>query len=128
MLERHRLLSIEPEVQPQNLRLALLQVRERFLDGFRERFLERLLVRRWIEVVREIVEELVVFAGGHRCIEGEMSLRDRHRLRDFFLRDVHAVGDLFVRRLATELLEERVCALANAMQRAGAVERHTNDP
>ena len=32
LLERHRLLAVEPEVQAQNLRLALLQVRQRLLD------------------------------------------------------------------------------------------------
>ena len=42
-------------------------------------------------------------------------------------RDVHAVGDLGVRRLAPELLQQRVGPLADAVQRAGAVERHAHD-
>src|SRR5262249_9035128 len=40
---------------------------------------------------------------------------------------VHAVGDLGVRGLAPELLQERVRSLADTMQRARAIERNAND-
>src|SRR5206468_1154936 len=61
-LEGHRLAAVQPEVQAQDLRLALLEMGERFLDRLGERLLERLLVGCRIERVGEVVEELVVFA------------------------------------------------------------------
>src|SRR6185503_3115128 len=44
-----------------------------------------------------------------------------------FFRDVHAGRDLFVRGVASQLLEQRGGALADAVQRARAVERHAHD-
>ena len=44
ILQSHRIFAVEAEVQPQNLRLALLQSGKRLLDRLRQRFLERLLV------------------------------------------------------------------------------------
>src|SRR6185369_9122368 len=44
-----------------------------------------------------------------------------------FLRDVHPLGDLGVRRFAAELLEEHARPLADAVQRAGAIERNAHD-
>src|SRR5437764_517227 len=121
ILERHRIFTIQSEIQPQDLRLSLFQSRERFFDRLRERFLERLLVRRAVRRVRQIIEEPVVFTRGHRRIEREMHLRDEHRLRDFFFGYVQTFGDLEVSRLAPELLQQRARALSNSMQRAGAV-------
>ncbi len=46
---------------------------------------------------------------------------------DLFHRDVHALGDLGRRRLAAQLLQQRRRALADAVQRAGPVERHPHD-
>ena len=115
LLERHRLLAVQAEVEPQDLRLALLQVRERLLDALGERLLERLLVRRRVQVVGQVVEELVVLAGRQRCVEGEVGLRDRHRLRDLFLGDVHPLGDLGVRRLPPELRFDPSGALTVSM-------------
>src|SRR5205823_3729907 len=56
LLERHRLLTLEPEVQPQDLRLALLEGRQHFLDRLREGVLEDLVVGTRIRGVREVVE------------------------------------------------------------------------
>src|SRR5690349_3562455 len=128
LLECHWLLAVEPEVQPQDLRLALLEARQCLLDRLGQCLLERLLVRRRVDVVGEIVEQLVVFARRERSVEGEMGLRDRHRLRDLFLGDIHAVSDLGMRCLASELLEQGVGALADAVERAGTVERNAYDP
>ena len=46
---------------------------------------------------------------------------------DLLHRDVHPLGDLGRRRLAAQLLEQRGGALADPVQRAGAVERHADD-
>src|SRR5574338_1670900 len=61
LLEGHRLFAIKPEVEAQDLRLALLEARQRFLDRLGQRLLERLLVRRRVDVVGEVIEQLVVF-------------------------------------------------------------------
>src|ERR1043166_8178713 len=127
LLERHRLAAVQAEVEAKNLGLALLEGRKRLLDRLPERLLERLVGGRRVHRVRQVIEELVVLAGRERRIEGEVRLRDRHRLRDLFLGDVHAVRDLFVRRIAAELLEQRIGALADAMERAGAIQRDPND-
>ena len=127
LLERHRLRPINPEVQPQDLRLALLEAAEGILDRFGERLLEGLLVGRGVVRIGQIVQQAVVLARGQRRIERQVHLRDRHRLGDFFLGDVHPFGDLGVRCLAPQLLQQRVRALADAMQRAGPVERHAHD-
>src|SRR5829696_6842395 len=82
LLERHRLLAVEPEVEAEDLRLALLQPRQRLLDRLGERLLEGLLVGRRVDVVGEVVEELVVLARGERRVEREVGLRDGHGLRD----------------------------------------------
>src|SRR4051812_21557424 len=127
LLQRHGLLIVETEVQAQNLRLALLEVRQRLLDRLRERLLERLLVRRRIHQIRQIVEELVVLARRERRVEREVRLRDGHRLRDFLFRDLHPFGDLGVRRLAAQLLKQRARALADAVERSRAVQGHPYD-
>ena len=57
-----------------------------------------------------------------------MHLRDEHRLRDLFLCDVQAFGYLEVSRLASQLLEKRASALADAVQRARTVEGHSHYP
>src|SRR5688500_20242098 len=51
LLERHGLLAVEAEVEAEDLRLALLESRERLLDRLGERLLERLLVGRRVAVV-----------------------------------------------------------------------------
>src|SRR6187200_2655010 len=56
-----------------------------------------------------------------------MHLRNQHRLRDFFLGDVEAFGDLKVRRLAAELLEKRAGSLADSVKGAGAIQRNADD-
>src|SRR2546421_6685870 len=126
-LERHGLLPLETEIQPEDLGLALLEGRQHFLDRLGERVLEDLIVRPGALRVGEVVEQLVVLAGGEGSIEGEVRLRDGQRFGDFILGDIHAFSDLFHGRLAAELLQERGRALADAMQRPGAVERHAHD-
>src|SRR6266508_923609 len=74
LLERHRLLPFEPEVQPQDASLALLQRREYRLDRFGERMLEDLVVRTGIRRVGEIIQQLVVFARRERRVERQMRL------------------------------------------------------
>src|ERR1051325_693263 len=76
LFERHRLVTVETEIEPQNLRLTFLEVGERFFDRLGERLLEGLLVGRRVERVREVVEQLVVLARRERRIEREMGLRD----------------------------------------------------
>src|SRR6266496_319854 len=44
LLERHRVLSFQPEVQTQDLGLAILERAEHLLDGFGEGVLEDLVV------------------------------------------------------------------------------------
>src|SRR5450759_347883 len=127
VLERHRIGAIKSEVEAQNLGLSLFQGGQRFLDRLRQRLLERDLVRSRIHVVGEIIEQAIVLARRHRRIERQMHLRDHHRLGDFVLADVHAFRDLEVGRLTTELLEEAARSLPDAVQRPGAIERHTHD-
>src|SRR2546428_237393 len=95
LLERHRLLALQSEIQSQDLRLALLEGRQDFLDRLRQGVLEDLVVGTRVRGVREIVEQLVVLARGERGIEREVGLRDGQRLRHLFLGDVHPFGDLF---------------------------------
>src|SRR5580698_10456048 len=57
LLERHRLRGVETEIEAQNLRLALLEPRERLVNRFRQRLVEGLFVGRLVGGIREIVEE-----------------------------------------------------------------------
>src|SRR6266480_3448530 len=114
LFERHRLLTFETEIQPENPRFPLLQRREHRLDRFGQRVLEDLDVGTRIRRVGQVVEQFVVFARRERRVEREVRLRDRQRLRDFFLRDVHPLSDLLDRRLAPQLLEQRGRAFADA--------------
>src|SRR5690349_10067166 len=74
LLEGHWLAAIEAEVETENLGVPFLEVRQRLFDRLGERLLEGLLVRRGVERVRQVVEQLVVFTGGHRRIERQMRL------------------------------------------------------
>src|SRR5207245_9687403 len=44
LFEGHRLLAFEAEIEPQDLRLAVLERRQHFLDGFSKGVLEDLVV------------------------------------------------------------------------------------
>src|SRR5215213_88397 len=63
LLERHRLGTIQTEIEAQNLGLALLQRRQHFLDRLGQRMLEGLGIGARILGIRKIVEQLVVLAG-----------------------------------------------------------------
>ena len=127
VLERHGVGAIEAEVQAQNFGLPFLQRRQRFLDRLRQRLLERDLVRRRIHVVGEIIEQPIILARCHRCVERQVDLRDHHRLGDFVLADVHSFGDLEVGWLPPKLLEQTARPLSDSVQSASAIERHTHD-
>ena len=61
LLECHRLLIVQPEVQPQDLRFAFLERTQRFLDGILERVGVRLVLGTGRVLVREIIEQTIVF-------------------------------------------------------------------
>src|SRR5215213_10600242 len=79
-LQRHRLGSVQPEVETQDLGLALLQGREDLLDRLGQRVLEGLGVGTGILGIGQVVEELVVFTGSERSVEREMILGDGESL------------------------------------------------
>jgi len=81
LLERHRVLAVESEVQAEDTRFAFLQGRQHFPDGIGEGSFERLLVRPGILGVGQLVEQFVVFAGREWRIQRKMGLGDREGLR-----------------------------------------------
>src|SRR2546430_15357309 len=76
LLERHGVLPLEAEIQPENLGLALLERGQNFFDGPCEGVLEDLIVGSGIRRVGKVVEQLVVFTRSERRVEREMRLRD----------------------------------------------------
>src|SRR5439155_7056933 len=127
VLEGHRIGAVEPEVQAQNLGLALLERRQRFLNRLRQRLLERDLVGRRIHVVGQIIEQAIILARRHRCVERQVHLGDHHRFGDFVFADVETFRDLGIAWLATELLQQTARSFADAMKSAGAVQGDTDD-
>src|SRR2546429_408851 len=115
LLEGHRLLTLEAEIEVQDLGLPFLQGREHFLDRLGQGVLEDLVVGTGVLRVGEVVEQLVVLARGQGGVQREVRLGDREGLRDLFLGYVHPLGDLLHGGLAAELLEQRGGALADAM-------------
>src|SRR6266511_1605010 len=105
LLERHRPLALEPEVEPQDRRLAVLERGQHPFDRLGQGMLEDLVVGAGIGSVGQVVEQLVVLAGRQGSIEGQVGLRDRKGLGDLFFRDVHPFGDLLDGGLATQLLQ-----------------------
>src|SRR4051794_16459227 len=127
-LERHRLGPVQAKVEAEDLGLALLQRGEDLLDRFGQSVLEGLGVGAGVLGVGQVVEELVVFAGSERRVEGKMILGNGQRLLHLLHRDVHSLGDLGRGGLPSQLLQERGGSLPDPMQRPGSIQRHPDDP
>src|SRR5690349_15276914 len=74
LFQRHRLGTVETEIQPKDLGLTLFQGGENLLDRLGEGVLESFGIGTGILGIGEIVQQLVVFPGRERRIEREMVL------------------------------------------------------
>ena len=104
LLQGHRLLIIQTEVQAKNLGLPLLQRRKRFLHALFEGVVVRLVLRARRVLVGQVVEQSVVFAGRDRSVQREMRLRDRQRSLDLHLGYFEIISDFLDRGLTAQLL------------------------
>ena len=85
LLECHRLLAVQAEVQPEDAGLALLEGPEGLLDGGGEGAVVRLVVGPGRELVREVVEQPIVLARRDGRVEREVRLGDREGALDLLV-------------------------------------------
>jgi hypothetical protein len=76
LLEGHRLLIVQAEVQPKNLGLPFLQRRERVLHTVPESVVVSLVLGSGRVLVGQVVEQPVVFAGRDRSIQRSSPRRE----------------------------------------------------
>src|SRR5688572_4217117 len=122
--QRHRVLTIvQAEIEAEHFPFALLQRAERLRDRIRQSPIVRLVIRAGRKLVGQIIQQAVVLVWGERRIEREVRLRNGQGAGNFLVRKLQLFGDLFDGRFAAQLLEQGTRAFANAMERAGAVQR-----
>src|SRR5213079_3187320 len=105
-LERVIALLADAEAHAEDLLLARRERREDLAGLIREVDADDALARRDDRLVLDEVTEVAVFLFADRRLERDRLLRDLQDLADLVERELHALGDLLGRRLATELLHE----------------------
>src|SRR5919107_6238157 len=123
LLQRVLAPALQPEVEPEDLRVARWERRERLLDLVGEEAVHRLLLGVGHLVGDEPLDERAVALGVHRRVEAHVARVERgERLHDVD-REPGELRQLLGARLAAELLAEDLRRLDDARQGGGGGER-----
>src|SRR5829696_8663195 len=126
LLERVVGLLADAEPHPQDLLLARRQRREHLASLVGEVHRDHALARRDDRLVLDEVAEVGVFLLADRRLERDRLLRDLEDLADLVERQLHALGDLFRRRLAAELLDQVARRADELVDRLDHVDRNAD--
>src|SRR3954470_17504874 len=128
LVERARMLAVEPVAQDQHLALAHRELVQQLLERLAPERRLRRLVRKRCALVGDEVAELRLLLVSDRLLQRDRRLRAAADLLHLVRRQVEIERDLGRRRLAAELGAELALRAHDLVQLLDDVHRHTDRP